>query len=382
MVGPLRIAHVISTFPPYYSGTGMVCYYNALELARLGHQVTVFTAAHPPGQFVYPNEFEVRRLPVVFRIGNAPLLPGLLGLKDFDIIHLHHPFIFGAELVMAAARARGIPFVLTHHNDLIGDGLRPFLFDSYSAISNPLVLNSARKLIVVSLDHARSSRLAPYFERRRADVVEVPNGVDTMLFRPDVDGTPVRQACSIGADEKVLLFVGALDRAHHFRRVDLLIEAIRELKSENVHLILVGDGDRAEDYRRQAAEIGVDQRVHFLGKVDHAHLPAVYAAADVVVLPSHIQESFGMILIEGMACGKPVIASDLPGARSVVDDGVDGLLVQPGNLGDLVEKTARLLADPNGRAEMGRRGRAKVEAKYAWQAVVPRLASLYREVVH
>lgn len=378
----MKIAHVISTFPPYYSGTGMVCYYNALELARLGHQVTVFTAAHPPGQFTYPNEFEVRRLPVVFRIGNAPLLPGLLGIKDFDVIHLHHPFIFGAELVVAAARARGIPFVLTHHNDLIGDGLRPYLFDSYSAISNPLVLNSARKLIVVSLDHARNSRLAPYFQRRNGDVVEVPNGVDTTLFRPGIDGAPVRQARGIGADEFVLLFVGALDRAHHFRRVDLLIEAVRELGSVKVHLILVGDGDRAEDYRRLAAEIGVDKRVHFLGKIGHDQLPGVYAAADVVVLPSHIQESFGMILIEAMACGKPVVASDLPGVRTVVDDGVDGLLVRPGCLEDLAEKLARLLSDPTIRAQMGRRGRAKVEALYSWQAVVPRLAGIYREAVH
>lgn len=378
----MKIAHVISTFPPYYSGTGMVCFYNALELARLGHQVTVFTAAHPPGQFSYPNEFEVRRLPVVFRIGNAPLLPGLLGIKDFDVIHLHHPFIFGAELVVAAARARGIPFVLTHHNDLIGDGMRPYLFDSYSAISNPLVLNRAAKLFVVSLDHARSSRLARYFERRWGDVVEIPNGVDTALFRPDLDGTPVRRACGIASDARVLLFVGALDRAHHFRRVDLLIEAIREMQSDDVHLILVGDGDRAEDYRRLASEISVEKQVHFLGKVDHGSLPGVYAAADVVVLPSHIQESFGMILIEGMACGKPVIASDLPGARSVVDDGVDGLLVKPGNLEDLVHAARKLLDGPAFCAEIGRQGRAKVEAKYAWRAIVPRLANFYEEVVH
>ncbi len=377
----MRIAHVISTFPPYYSGTGMVCYYNALELARLGHQVTVFTAAHPPGVFAYPAEFAVRRLPLAFRIGNAPLLPGLFDIKDFDIIHLHHPFIFGAEQVVAISKARGIPFVLTHHNDLIGDGLRPYLFDSYSAVSNRLVLPTASKLLVVSLDHARSSRLAPYFQQRSPDVVEIPNGVDTGLFRPGLDGRAVRQACAIRDGERVLLFVGALDRAHHFRRIDLLIEAMRSLPPD-VHLVLVGDGDRAGDYRQLASQAGVGRRVHFLGRVEHAQLPCIYAAADVVVLPSHLQESFGMILVEGMACGKPVIASNLPGARAVVDDGVDGLLVQPGDLPDLVEKTGQLLGDAAGRAAMGRRGRAKVESRYAWQAVVPRLAQVYAEVVH
>jgi len=120
----MRIADVTATFPPYYSGTGMVGYYNALELARRGHAVAVFTAAHPRGENEYPVEMDVRRLPALFRFGNAPVLPGLLGLKEFDIIHLHHPFIFGPEMVLAVSRSRRIPYIITHHNDLIGDGAR------------------------------------------------------------------------------------------------------------------------------------------------------------------------------------------------------------------------------------------------------------------
>ena len=117
----MRVAHVTATFPPHYTGTGMVCYYNALGLARLGHEVTVFTADYPPGDYTYPEEITVRRLLAMFRIGNAPLLPGLLGLKEFDIIHLHHPFIFGAELIWAVSKVRKIPYIITdHHQPFVG----------------------------------------------------------------------------------------------------------------------------------------------------------------------------------------------------------------------------------------------------------------------
>ena len=373
----MRIAHVTATFPPYYSGTGMVCYHNALELARRGHDVTVFTAAHPPGHHEYPPEIRVVRLPPLFRIGNAPLLPGLLGLRGFDLIHLHLPFIFGAELVWAASKLHGVPYVVTYHNDIIGDGVRRYLFDVYLTISSPLVLGGARKLMAVTLDHAMASRQAVLFRQRESDVIEVPNGVDTEHFRPGVNGEPLRRRCSISNDELVVLFVGALDRAHHYRRVDVLMQAIQTIDDAHMHLVIAGDGDWKTKYQELAKTFGMDQRTHFLGWVAHHDLPAVYAASDVVVLPSQLQESFGMVLIEAMACGKPVIASDLPGVRTVVRNGETGWLCQPGNSDDLVDKIRCALGDSERQHTMGARGRAHVEAHYAWPKVIDRLEAVY-----
>ena len=378
----MKIAHIISTFPPYYSGTGMVCYYNALELGRMGHDVTVFTANHPPGEYDYPPEFRVECLPVLFRFGNAPFLPGLLKLRDFDIFHLHHPFIFGAESTWAVSKIRNIPMVLTHHNDLIGDGLRPYLFDSYSAISKRLLFTRASKLLVVSKDHARSSLLGEDFDRRWSDVIEVPNGVDIDLFRPGIDSTSVRRELGIPLDAPALLFVGALDRAHHFRRVDLLIEAVSILQQPNLHLLVVGDGDRMSFYQQLSRDRGINSFVHFLGRTDHDQLPNIYSAADILVLPSHIQESFGMVLIEAMACGRPVIASDLPGVRTVVADGGDGFLVRPGDAADLVSKISMMLELPaERRQQMGVAGRRKVEERYSWQRIGDMLERLYIDVL-
>ncbi len=376
----MRIAHVTATFPPYYAGTGLVCYHQAEGLARLGHQVAVFTAACSSGDSPHPEGVSVHRLPALFRIGNAPFLPGLLGLRDFDVIHLHYPFIFGAEMIRVVSAIRHIPYVLSHHNDLIGDGGRRYLFDAYTALFAPFVFRGARKWLPVSIDYAASCRIARLFRRRWTDVVEIPNGVDTDFFRPDVDGRPVR--CRLGIPERarVLLFVGALDRAHHFKGAGYFLRAFAQMDGD-IWLVLVGDGDLRPSLENLAEKLGVAPRVRFVGTVPHRDLPPFYAASDLVVLPSFPPESFGIVLIEAMACGRPVLTHDIPGVRSVVSDGTDGLLARPGDMDDLLEKVGALLDDPQRRRMMGLRGRAKVEEQYTWPRIVHRLLEVYQEVI-
>jgi glycosyltransferase involved in cell wall biosynthesis len=279
------------------------------------------------------------------------------------------------------ARARGIPYVITYHNDLIGDGLRSALFDAYSAVSTRLVFGGAHKLAVVSLDHAAACRATPLFRRRWQDVVQIPNGVDTGMFQPGLDGTSVRRQHGIQDDEHVVLFVGALDRAHHFKGVPTLLRALSRLADPKTVLVLVGEGDLEDRLVQISAELGVSERTRFVGMKSHTELARYYAAADVVVLPSLPPESFGMVLIEAMACGKPVIASNLPGVRSVVLDGHDGLLADPGDVDDLSEKMRELLGNRRLREEMGKRGRSKVEQEYAWPKIIPRLVEVYESVL-
>jgi glycosyltransferase involved in cell wall biosynthesis len=116
--------------------------------------------------------------------------------------------------------------------------------------------------------------------------------------------------------------------------------------------------------------------------VPAADLPAHYALCDLLALPSTTMgEAFGLVLLEAMATAKPVVASNLPGVRSVVADGADGLLVRPGDAADLAAKLRVLLDDPARRMEMGRRGRQKVEAHYDWPVVIPRLARVYDQAL-
>lgn len=378
----MKIAHVTATFPPYEGGTGNVCYQNALVLAKAGHKVTVFTSSSSAlGEFEYPSEICVKRLPALFQIGNAPLLPGLLTLQDFDVIHLHHPFIFGAELIRIISRFKSIPYVLTHHNDLIGNGFRRYMFDAYSTISTRLVFSGAAKLIVVSKDHASGCKLKKMFIKRWADVVEVPNGVDTKVFKPTGTGQDIRDRYQIPGTGKVILFVGGLDRAHHFKGVDNLMRAFAQLNDANAFLMIIGEGDLKEHYMEFAAKLGVISRTIFPGRITNDKLPCYYSAADVTVLPSFPPESFGLVLIESLACCTPVIASRLPGVRTVVDEDTDGYLFEPGQVTELTEKLQLILSNPERSKEMGCNGRVKVLEKYDWSKIVERLEEVYVDVM-
>ena len=378
----MRIAHVTATFPPYWGGTGNVAYYNARELARRGHEVHVFTTALsdlPPTEV--DEGFTIHRLRPLLHIGNAPLLPGLLTIGGFDLIHLHHPFIFGAELIWLVSRWNQIPLVLTHHNDLIGDGMRRYLFDDYLFLSTRLIFSGVSKFIVVSKDYASHCRLTPLFKKRWEDVIEVSNGIDIEQFRPGVNGKQVRNQHNISDDDQVVLFVGALDRAHHFKGVGNLLKAFSLYQNRQAILMVVGDGDQKSQWIKLADELGLSETTRFVGSVPHDQLPPYYAASDIVVLPSSPPESFGMVLIEAMACAKPVVASNIPGVRSVVDDGIDGLLINPRDVNDITEKIQDLLNSPQKRDEMGLKGRKKVEEKYTISITTKNLENVYLSIV-
>jgi glycosyltransferase involved in cell wall biosynthesis len=378
----MRIAHVTATFPPYRGGTGNVCYHNARELARRGHEVHVFTAAMTG---VLAREvcegFTVHRLRPVVRVGNAPVLVGLLqSLKGFDVIHLHYPFILGAELVRLGALLYRAPLIASFHNDLIGDGARVRIFSLYQRLSAVITVRAAARLCAVSLDHYQSSALCRMLDGSGPLAVELPNGVDIDHFHPSVPAGQIRARLGIPLSVRLVLFVAALDRAHHFKGLGALLQAVQALPSD-VWLLVVGDGNQRSDYEQQAFMLGITDRTIFAGSVAHEDTPPFFRGADVTVLPSAPPESFGLVLIESMACGTPVVASDIPGVRTVVDHGVDGLLVRLDDPIALADAIWQVLSDNVRRQAMGRCGRAKVEVRYGWEQIGARLEEIYGQVI-
>lgn len=322
----MRLAIVTATFPPYRGGTGNVAYHHARLMHERGNKVTVFTAAQHKEVLKPDFPFEVQYLPVRFRLGNAPWTPSLLAkLAGFDLIHLHHPYIFGAELTMLAARRYQTPFVLTYHNDLIADGVRGLLFKGYTKMVQPQVLRAAKLVMATSDDYAQHCFLAAV---RGLVVQEVPNGVDVEFFSPGEGVRPKK----IPSGAPLALFVGALDKAHHFKGLPILIEAISQ--SPDWHLAVIGEGDRKQTYVSATYGKSWQNRVHWMGAVSEAWLRDLYREATVTVLPSTtLGEAFGLVLVESMACGTPVIASDLPGVRSVVPTAQNlGQVVRPGDV--------------------------------------------------
>jgi glycosyltransferase involved in cell wall biosynthesis len=378
-VPPLRIAHVVSTFPPYFGGAGTAAFETAAELARRGHEVEVFTArteGTPP-----PTGATVHRIDPLLAIGNAPLLPPLARIRGFDVLHLHYPFIFGTELLHVARLLRRMPLVVSYHNELIGKGLRAPLFAAWERTWGRATLRVAARVCVVSQLHAQSvANLRRVAERSPHKLVEIPNGVDLQTFAPG-PGAALRRAEGIPDEAVVVAFVSTLDRAHFLKRPDLAVDAMAAAGHDRLHLLVVGGGDLLERMRQRVTAAGLADRVTFLGAVGHDRLPDVLRAADLLLVTSD-RESFGIVLVEGMACGLPTVSTDPVGVRAVVRPEKTGLLApvgDPRRLGAALRQMAEL--GPAVRAAMGLAGRRVCERHFGWPAVVDRLEAVYAEAV-
>jgi D-inositol-3-phosphate glycosyltransferase len=211
----------------------------------------------------------------------------------------------------------------------------------------------------------------------------VPPGVDLGTFQP-MDRVEARREIGYGSG-RLLLFVGRLER---LKGVEVAIRALallRDRQHDDVRLLILGEdsheGDESEKERLKAiaSDIGVRDRVDFVGSVAHHELPYFYAAADVCVMPSY-SESFGLVALEAQACGCPVVASGVSGLRSVVRDGVSGYLIDEHDPAAYAERIGRVLADRELAEQMGRRGRLLAQ-RFSWTRTADRLEDVFDQVV-
>ena len=383
--GSLRIAHLTATFPPYPGGAGNTCFRFATAQAERGHHVEVFTApadGEPPD----PGAALVHRIDPVLAIGNAPLIPSLARVQGFDLIHLHYPFIFGSELTMLgrlSSRRRRQALLVHYKNRLVGRGARGGAFAAYEHTVAPLLIGAADRVCVLSADHADS---VPYLrrtgDRHPEKLIEMPNGVDTELFAPGRDELGLRASLGIGEGDTVVGFAATLDRAHHFKRLDIALAAVAALEDDQVHLVIAGGGELEREFRAQAASAGIGERVHFLGRVPHSELPGVLRACDLFLLTTEPPESFGIVLIEAMACGLPTVATEYPGVRAVVDDGETGILVEPDSPATVADAIRQLIAaGAEGRGRIGAAGRARALRLWSWPRLIDAMDQAYAEAI-
>lgn len=388
----MKIAHIVSSYPPYYGGMGNVVLQIVNELGKRGHEVEVLTplyGALPASKEEFQPEEQkqmeyARRFTPSIHYGKAARIPQVKEELDrFDLVHLHYPFFGTANMVRRWKRRNPRkPLVITYHMDTRGLGWQGLIFRYYARFWMPKILGSAERLFASSFDYLLESQAGEMYQMQKHKWMELPFGVDIDRFQPREKSIALANEFGLDPNKATLLFVGGMDQGHYFKGIPVLLSAARILYANDFpfQLILVGEGGLRSDFEARARAYGLADTVRFAGGVDDAVLPDFYNLADLCVLPSiHRGEAFGMVLLEAMASGVPVIASDLPGVRTVAKDG--GMTVLPNSPEDLAEAIVGYFSPANNQDEWRRRARIAAETKYAWGPIIDQLEGVYRELV-
>ncbi len=371
----MKVVHLVCEAPPELGGMGKAALREAAGLRAHGIESTLITA-EPKTTIQGEGPSFVKRLPYLWRIGNASTLIGWHdAIASADIVHLHYPFYGTGEFVLFASNKLP-PIVVTYHMDAEASGVRQLLFTLERFFFQTILLKRAKKILVSSFDYAKHSSVSRIFKREPDVFVENPFGIDIQMYSP---GPSKRMRFAVPEGVPCFLFVGGLDRAHQFKGIDVLLKAVGMIPQ--AHLLISGEGDLRESYEEQARTLGIASRVHFLGRADDATVIDAYRSADAFAFPStSAAEAFGLVALEAQACGTPVVASDLPGVRTVVKDGVTGFLVKPGNAGQLAGRLSEIASD---KALRERLSAAAVQhaSRYSQDAHIDGLVRVYQDLL-
>jgi glycosyltransferase involved in cell wall biosynthesis len=384
----MRIAIITSTFPPYRGGMGRVAETDARQQAALGHDVTVLTPERRAEADAAASglPYRVKALPVWLRLPNVsngvfvPTAAGALG--RYDLVVLHYPFYGAAEPIwVARLLGRRGKLMIYYHMDVLGAGwLRPFIA-VHSRHVMPQILRHADLVAVTTEDYARHGNLAPVMAARPRLFRELRLCVDVDRFTPGPRDAGLMARYGLAEGDRVVVILGGLDRAHYFKGLDNLLLAMTSPGLAGAKLLIIGSGDLRSEYEDQAKRLGLGGRVTFTGGVADGDLPAHLRLGSVFAFPSvDKSEAFGLAALEAMACGVPVVASDLAGVRTIVREGETGRRVPVGSASALGMALSEVLADEPHRRAMGEAARAMTVREYsetarleAWRATLDEL---------
>lgn len=330
----------------------------AERMARRGHVVTLLGHAPQP---VDEMRQGVRRVGVVpdLKLSNTPLSSALrervrllLRAEGHEVLNAHTPVPGAAEIAASAARRERVPFVVTYHAGVLGSGspvLAPAAFLHRHTFERAMLARADERIAV-------SDYVAENVFRGAPSTVIMP-GVDTRRFSPGGSPVPGR-----------VLFVGPADSAYRWKGLEFLARAVRQVPGATLRV--VGDGDLAQKYRAEGVDVA--------GRVPEDQLAEEYRSASVVALPSTTAaESFGMVLAEANACGRPVVGTRIGGIPCFVKDHENGLLANPSDVGSLADALNRILGDKELARKLGEAGRRRVERDHQWDDVARRTVSVF-----
>ena len=368
---PIRVLHVGKFYPPVPGGMErmlqLLC-----EHERPGVDSRVLVANLERSTVrEEPGGVPVTRLSILGRIGSVgicPTLPLWLRRLDADLVVVHEPNpVALVSVVLARPRGR---LLVWFHSEVV----RPRW--KYWLLYRPFLRAVLRRAVRIIVSSAALAHHAVELQAFRDKCVVVPFGVDTQRLVASDEVRARVEVLRARHHTPILLFVG---RFVAYKGVDVLLRALDGIGATT---LLVGEGPLRSRLEAQTRELGLS-RVHFLGEVSDTELTALYHAADLFVLPSVTrQETFGVVQLEAMACGVPVVSTNLPsGVPWVNQHDKTGLVVPPGDVDALRRALHALLTDRPRREALGRYAQARVNREFTLTRMVRLTSRLYREVL-
>lgn len=365
---------------PTYGGSGAVATELGLKLAERGHEVHFVSYAQPfrLGHFrerVFFHEVEMEDYPLFehppYSLALAVAMHDTALREDLDVMHVHYAIPHATSAWVARkmlAPDKNLPIVTTlHGTDITLVGQHP----SFHAITRFSILRSQGLTAVSRFLREETVR---NFDVPGDRIEVIPNFIDPEVWRPGKE--PCHRSTLAPQGEKIVMHVSNF---RPVKRVEDVVEIFaRIVRKVNARLVFVGDGPDRPRAAERAEELGVRPRVLFLGK--HASVDELIACADLLLLPSS-NESFGLAALEAMACGAPVVASDVGGLPEVVTSGESGYLFEPGNVDDMAGAGIELLRDPVLKARIVEGARSVAVDRFGADAVVPLYEAHYQRLI-
>ena len=308
-------------------------------------------------------------------VGTYGYLQRIITDDFFDLIHSHHAFTPMSLYSIDIAYRRGIPSVLTAHS--LGFWWRSkYVWKLFSEFLMGVRHYYKKVNRIIAVSNAVRDFMSYFADPRK--IIVIPNAIHTAEYRLGKDIQVLREELNIAPDEKVVLFLGRLV----FRKgVHILIDAFKKLKANSLtRLYIIGTGSMESTLRGMVSAFNLTNRVVFVGNITHNLKIKYLNAADFVVVPSIYGEAFGIVVIEALAAGKPVIATRIGGMKDILHPEKDGLFVPAADSNALKNAIETLLEDETLLAQMSKNA-LETAKRYDWNVVGKEILSLYKSLL-
>lgn len=367
-----------------HGGVEVVAHALATHMAQRGHEVNIFTTSIDAKDSVeiYKNT-TIFRYSVNFRInsGNISFKMFWKPLKhDVNVVHAHHGTMSLAGL--RYAKRKKVPFILTYHGDPY-KSYGGFISTISVYFHTKFLLNkilSGTDIIISPSEHYTNQ--SEFLRKYKDKVVTIPNGINIKDFEIPYSKEQCRLKLDLPLYDNILLYLGALTPN---KGPDLLIKAMPKVIKEitDVKLVVVGTGPMKEELKELSKTLGIYgyEYVRFDGFVGDVFKKALYyKAADVFVFPT-LKDIFGIVILESIACGTPIVASNIGGIPDVIKDGETGLLIPPKNPEALANAIIKILQDKTLSSRLSKNGKEEAK-KYSWEKIAKDTEKLYKRVIN